>query len=143
MTNTNRQQGFIALTITLIILLLVISLSIMTGKVLVEQRIAANEIRYREALANAEARLEQGLALIASAGVSTLPRDANRRDAGNLYYSGRPPNAAVIKSDRTGKLVIGGAGLAKTTFASDGDYAHCGRRSRCSAHLGGRHGRGR
>lgn len=34
MTNTNRQQGFIALTITLIILLLVISLSIMTGKVL-------------------------------------------------------------------------------------------------------------
>ena len=55
MTNTNRQQGFIALTITFIILLLVISLSIMTGKVLVgEQRIAANEMRYREALANAD-----------------------------------------------------------------------------------------
>jgi hypothetical protein len=74
MTNTKQQRGFIALTITLIILLLVISLSVMTGRVLVgEQRIAANEMRYREALANAEDRLEQGLSLIASAGVSTLP----------------------------------------------------------------------
>lgn len=62
MTNIKQQHGFIALTITLIILLLVISLSVMTGRVLVgEQRIAANEMRYREALANAEANLEQGL----------------------------------------------------------------------------------
>ena len=33
MTNINSARGFIALTITLIILLLVISVSIMTGKI--------------------------------------------------------------------------------------------------------------
>ena len=74
MTNINSARGFIALTITLIILLLVISVSIMTGKVLVgEQRVAANEMRYREALASAEGQMAQAMAAIASAGVPTLP----------------------------------------------------------------------
>ena len=74
MTNTKPAQGFVALTITLIILLLVISLSIMTGKVLVgEQRVAANEMRYREALASAEEQMARAMAAIASAGIPTLP----------------------------------------------------------------------
>ena len=74
MTNIKLARGFVALTITLIILLLVISVSIMTGKVLVgEQRVAANEMRYREALASAEGQMARAMAAIASAGVPTLP----------------------------------------------------------------------
>ena len=67
MTNIKLARGFVALTITLIILLLVISVSIMTGKVLVgEQRVAANEVRYRGALASAEGQMARAMAAIAS-----------------------------------------------------------------------------
>ncbi|GAB3229814.1 PilX N-terminal domain-containing pilus assembly protein [Pseudaeromonas pectinilytica] len=113
MTNTNRQQGFIALTITLIILLLVISLSIMTGKVLVgEQRIAANEMRYREALANAEANLETGLSLIASAGVSAIPSLPTEVSAAESTIAVGPRNMPMLNFRATGNSIDGSAGQA-------------------------------
>jgi len=113
MTNTNRQQGFIALTITLIILLLVISLSIMTGKVLVgEQRIAANEMRYREALANAEANLEAGMALIASAGVSAIPSLPAVVSAAQSTIPVGLRNMPMLNFTATGSSIDGSAGQA-------------------------------
>lgn len=113
MTNINRQQGFIALTITLIILLLVISLSIMTGKVLVgEQRIAANEMRYREALANAEANLETGLSLIASAGVSAIPSLPSEVSAAESTIPVGPRNMPMLSFMATGNSIDGSAGQA-------------------------------
>ncbi len=45
------SRGFITLTITLIIIILVTILSLMTGRMLMnEQRAASNKLRYEEAL---------------------------------------------------------------------------------------------
>ncbi len=63
MTNFNKSSGFITLTVTLVIILLVTVIVLMTGKMLSgEQRNAANELRYREAMAAAQAGLDQAIA---------------------------------------------------------------------------------
>ena len=111
MTNINSARGFIALTITLIILLLVISVSIMTGKVLVgEQRVAANEMRYREALASAEGQMAQAMAAIASAGMPTLP------------IAGLPASVSVaVSTVQVGTRTMPLLTLTATDTAPEGD----------------------
>lgn len=73
MISTRANAGYIAMTITIILLLLVISLSLLTGRLLTnEQRIAANEMRYREALAAAEAMIARSITTIAGSSIADL-----------------------------------------------------------------------
>ena len=59
MTNRSQPNGFVTLTITLIIIIIVIFASLLTGRLLTgNQRIAANELRYREAFAVTEGGVE-------------------------------------------------------------------------------------
>lgn len=63
MTNFNKISGFVTLTVTLIIILLVTAIVLMTGKMLSgEQRNASNELRYREAMAAAQAGIDKAIA---------------------------------------------------------------------------------
>jgi len=58
-----KSSGFITLTITLIIIILVTVIVLMTGKMLMnEQRSAANNIRYKEAMSAAQAGLDAAMA---------------------------------------------------------------------------------
>ncbi len=58
-----KSSGFMTLTITLIIIILVTVIVLMTGKMLMsEQRSAANDIRYKEAMSAAQAGLEAAMA---------------------------------------------------------------------------------
>lgn len=73
MISTKANAGYIAMTITIILLLLVISLSLLTGRLLTnEQRIAANEMRYREALATTEAMISRSITTIAGSSIADL-----------------------------------------------------------------------
>ena len=57
------SRGFITLTITLIIIILVTILSLMTGRMLMnEQRAASNKLRYEEAANAAQAGIDAALA---------------------------------------------------------------------------------
>lgn len=63
MTNSRPARGFATLTVTLLVVVFVTALSLMSGKMLVaEQRVAANEMRYREAMAAAQGGLDAALA---------------------------------------------------------------------------------
>ncbi len=63
MINSRPVRGFATLTVTLLVIVFVTGLSLMSGKILVaEQRVAANEMRYREAMAAAQGGLEAALA---------------------------------------------------------------------------------
>ena len=74
MMNTRYSTGFVTLTVTLMVIIMIILVSLMTGRILVgDKRIAANELRYREAMANAEAGIDAALALTASGGIAALP----------------------------------------------------------------------
>ncbi len=56
------SRGFITLTITLIIIILVTILSLMTGRMLMnEQRAASNKLRYEEAANAAQAGIDAAL----------------------------------------------------------------------------------
>ena len=73
MMNTRYSTGFVTLTVTLIVIVMVILVSLMTGRILVgDKRISANELRYREALANAEAGIDAAMADTASGGIAAL-----------------------------------------------------------------------
>ena len=73
MMNTRYVSGFVTLTVTLIVIVMVILVSLMTGRILVgDKRISANELRYREALANAEAGIDAAMADTASGGIAAL-----------------------------------------------------------------------
>ena len=73
MMNTRHATGFVTLTVTLIVIVMVILVSLMTGRILVgDKRISANELRYREALANAEAGIDAAMADTASGGIAAL-----------------------------------------------------------------------
>jgi len=73
MMNTKPTRGFVTLTVTLIVIVMVILVSLMTGRILVgDKRISANELRYREALANAEAGIDAAMADTASGGIAAL-----------------------------------------------------------------------
>lgn len=74
MMNTKPTRGFVTLTVTLIVIVMVILVSLMTGRILIgDKRISANELRYREALANAEAGIDAAMADTASGGIAALP----------------------------------------------------------------------
>lgn len=74
MMNTRHANGFVTLTVTLIVIVMVILVSLMTGRILVgDKRISANELRYREALANAEAGIDAAMAATAAGGIAALP----------------------------------------------------------------------
>nr|WP_321269076.1 PilX N-terminal domain-containing pilus assembly protein [uncultured Tolumonas sp.] len=61
----NKNRGFITLTVTLIIIILVTILSLTTGRMLMnEQRSVSNQLRYKEAMNSAQAGLEQAMAEI-------------------------------------------------------------------------------
>ena len=63
--SSKNNRGFITLTITLIIIILVTILSLMTGRMLMnEQRTASNRLRYEEAASSAQAGIDAALARI-------------------------------------------------------------------------------
>ncbi len=68
MISSRPAAGFATLTVTLLVVVFVTALCLMSGKMLVaEQRLAANEMRYREAMASAQAGLDAALAEISNA----------------------------------------------------------------------------
>lgn len=104
-SKATQAKGFITLTVTLIILIIIIFASLLTGRILLgDQRIAANELRYREAMANAEQGIETALATIAVHGVATLP------------VPGMPANVSMTQ----GTLTLGSGTLPLLTLISNG-----------------------
>ena len=95
MTNRSQPSGFVTLTITLIIIIIVIFASLLTGRLLIgNQRIAANELRYREAFSVTEGGVEALLGTWNAAsgstptlcqGVASGVSSATR--PGNCYWS--------------------------------------------------------
>lgn len=62
-SSLKSSRGFITLTVTLIIIILVTILSLMTGRMLMnEQRSSSNNVRYKEAINSAQAGLDAALA---------------------------------------------------------------------------------
>ncbi|MCD8547505.1 MAG: pilus assembly PilX N-terminal domain-containing protein [Aeromonadaceae bacterium] len=83
MISSRPAAGFTTLTITLIVVILVTALSLMTGKILMgEQRVAANEMRYRAALASAQAGLDEAIARV---GADLTFRGPLTRNSGTFY----------------------------------------------------------
>ncbi|GAA4500017.1 pilus assembly PilX N-terminal domain-containing protein [Pseudaeromonas paramecii] len=83
MISSKPAAGFTTLTITLIVVILVTSLSLMTGKILMgEQRVAANEMRYRAAMASAQAGLDEAMARV---GADLTFRGPLTRNSGTFY----------------------------------------------------------
>ena len=65
-SSLKSSRGFITLTVTLIIIILVTILSLMTGRMLMnEQRSSSNNVRYKEAINAAQAGLDAAMAKLA------------------------------------------------------------------------------
>lgn len=78
------SRGFITLTITLIIIILVTILSLMTGRMLMnEQRAASNKLRYEEAANAAQAGIDAALARLS---LDNEFRDSFTNDSSAPFY---------------------------------------------------------
>lgn len=83
MISSRAAAGFTTLTITLIVVILITALSLMTGRILMsEQRVAANEMRYRAAMASAQAGLDEAMARV---GADLTFRGPLSRSSGTFY----------------------------------------------------------
>ena len=114
MISSRPAAGFTTLTVTLLVVVFVTALCLMSGKMLVaEQRLAANEMRYREAMAAAQAGVDAAVARLV---IDRTWRATVSSASGTLYVASFGADTLVSVGDSPLKV----ANITSVGSASDG-----------------------
>lgn len=122
---SKSNRGFITLTISLIIIILVTILSLMTGRMLMnQQRTASNQLRYKEALDAAQAGIDIALTRLS---LKNDFRDDFSNTTGPFYQVTFGSDSGIQAGDGTLPVVtitsVGTAGYSSAAVDSDDSEA--------------------